>query len=81
MEGIAVQDTLQEAMPTLTHLNKEKKNNLLNCLMIMAIFADKVIRHNPPLLGLPVHDLPVLHHDQTDHDTKPMKHWSTATVA
>ena len=38
-------------------------------------FADKVIRHNPPLPGLPVHALPVLNHDWTDHNTKPMEHW------
>ena len=33
-------------------------------------FADKVIRHNPPLSGLPVHALPVLNHNRTDHNTK-----------
>ena len=43
--------------------------------------VDKVIRHNPPLPGLPVHALPVLNHDRIDHNTKPMEHWCTATVA
>ena len=37
--------------------------------------------HNPPLAGLPVHALPILNHDQTDHNTKPMEHWCIATVA
>ena len=43
--------------------------------------VEKVIRHNPPLTGLPVHALPVLNHDRTDHNTKPMEHWCIATVA
>ena len=37
--------------------------------------------HNPPLLGLPDHALPVLNHDRTDHITKSMEHWCMATVA
>ena len=37
-------------------------------------FADKVIRHNPPLPGLPVLE-PDMNHDRTDHNTKPMEHW------
>ena len=45
------------------------------------LFAHKVIRHNPPLPGLPVHALPDLKHDQTDHNAKPMEHWCIATVA
>ena len=43
--------------------------------------VEKVTRHNPPLTGLPVHALPVLNHDRTDHNTKPMEHWCIATVA
>ena len=31
--------------------------------------ADKVISHNPPLLSLPDHALPVLNHDRTDYNT------------
>ena len=37
-------------------------------------FADKVIRHNPPLPGLLVHTLPVFNHTRTDHNTKPVMH-------
>ena len=44
------------------------------------VFADKVIRHNPPLQGLPVHALPVLNHDRTVHNTKLMEHWCRARV-
>ena len=29
-----------------------------------------MIHHNPPLPGLPVHSLPVLNHDRTDHNKK-----------
>ena len=39
-----------------------------------------MIRHNPPLPGLPAHALPALNHDRTDHNTKPMGHWCIATV-
>ena len=35
---------------------------------------DKVICHNPPLPGPPVHTFPVLNHDQMDHKTN---QWST----
>ena len=45
------------------------------------IFTDKVIRHNPPLPGLTIHALPVLNHNPTDHNTKPMEYWCIATVA
>ena len=37
------------------------------------LYADKVIRHNPPLPGLLVHALHVLKHDQIDPNTKPME--------
>ena len=37
-----------------------------------SLFADKVIRHNPLLPGLPIHALPALNHGRTDHNTKPM---------
>ena len=37
--------------------------------------------HNPPLPGLPVHALPLLNHDRTDHNTKLMKHLCIATVS
>ena len=36
----------------------------------ISLFSDKVISHNPPLSGLPVHDLLFLNHDRTDHNTK-----------
>ena len=39
-----------------------------------------MIRHNPPLPGLPVHALPVLNLDRTNHNTNPMEHWCIATV-
>ena len=48
---------------------------------VMTMFADKVIRHNLQLPGLPVHALPVLNHDWTNHNTNPMEHWCIATVA
>ena len=44
-------------------------------------FSIEVLCHNPPLLCLPDHTLPVLNHDQTDHNTKPMEHWCIVTVA
>ena len=44
-------------------------------MFIILIFTDKVIHHNPLLPGLPVHPLPDLNHDQTDHNTKPMEHY------
>ena len=37
---------------------------------MIILFADKVIRHNPPLPGLPVHALSDLNHDRNDHNTK-----------
>ena len=39
-----------------------------------AEFSIKVLCHNPPLPDLLDHTLPVLNHDQTDHNTKPMAH-------
>ena len=47
---------------------------------VLSVFASKVLRHNPPLPGLPDHALPILNHDRTDHNTKPMEHWCIATV-
>ena len=44
-------------------------------------FASVVLCHNPPSPGLPDHTLPVLNHDRTGHNTKPMEHWCIATVA
>ena len=41
----------------------------------------QVKRHNPPLPGLPVHVLPVLNPDQTDHNIKLIEHWCAALVA
>ena len=35
------------------------------------------VRSGRPLPGLPDHALPVLNHDRTDHNTKPMEHWCT----
>ena len=40
----------------------------------LPLFADKVIRHNPPLPGLPV----VLNHYRTDHNTN---QWSTGAYS
>ena len=40
-----------------------------------------MICHNPPVPGLPVHALPVLNHDWTDHNRKPMEHWCIGTLA
>ena len=45
------------------------------------LFASEVLCHNPLLPGLPDHALPVLNHNQTDHNTKPMENWRIATVA
>ena len=45
------------------------------------LFTSEVSCHNPPLPGLLDHALPVLNHDQTDHNTKPMEHWCIATVS
>ena len=47
----------------------------------LLLFADKLIPHNPPLPGLPVHAWPVLIHVRTDHNRKPMEHGCIATVA
>ena len=44
------------------------------------VYADKVKHHNPVLPGLLVQVLPVLNHDRTDHNTKPMEHWCIATA-
>ena len=37
-------------------------------------FAREMLCHNPPLPGLPDDILPILNHDRTDHNTKPMEH-------
>ena len=39
------------------------------------------VMSSPPLTGLPNHALPVLNHNQTDHNTKLMDPWCIATVA
>ena len=36
--------------------------------------------HNLPSPGLPDHAFPILNHDQTNHNMKPMEHWCIATV-
>ena len=60
-------------------LNDTTKVHFL-CLSFVS-FSIEVLCHNPRLPGLPDHALPVLNHDQTDHNTKPMEHWCIATVA
>ena len=39
-------------------------------VMPLEMLIQVVLRHNPPLPGVPDHALPVLNHDQTDHNTK-----------
>ena len=39
-------------------------------LITWSEFSIEVLRHNPPLPGLPDHALPVLNHDRTDHNKK-----------
>ena len=60
---------------------KKRRGRSAGCACRDALFVGKVIRQNPPLPGLPVHALPVLNHDRTDHNTKLMEHWYIATVA
>ena len=43
--------------------------------MYALLFASAVSCHNPPLSVLLDHALPVLNHNRTDHNTKPMQHW------
>ena len=51
-----------------------RSNNLIFFMKIPLYkynkFADKVIRHNPPLPGVPIHALPDLNHDGNDHNKK-----------
>ena len=46
---------------------------IFHLIKVFVLFSIEVLCHNPPLSGLPDHALPVLNHDQTDHNTKPME--------
>ena len=49
--------------------------------MHIASFSINVLPQNPPLSGLLDHAFPVLNHDQTDCNTKPVEYWCMARVA
>ena len=58
--------------------------NTINCkknFRNLVLFSNKLIHHNPRFPCLPVHALPVLNHDRTDHHTNPKEYWCIATVA
>ena len=53
---------------------------LMDFAFLTSVFASVVLCHNPPLSGLLDPALPVLNHNQPDHNTKPMEHWCIVTV-
>ena len=85
MEDKTGKYTVTQDTHSCVHVHTCFTSTTLDCspfdLSERALFTDKVIHHNPPLPGLPVHTLPILNHNRTDHNTKPMEHWCIATVA